>query len=151
MDDLITCDRCGSNACYKQEVNESVNNYMCYGCGFVSNSLMKDEEVFWEEQKMKLPELHKDLIFKDKDNQYWIPHTVNMEDKGMVFANGSNTSNWKWTAVKAVEVSEEDKEKYPIPGKPGEFYKKRMDMENGKSFEERDYMEALSYIGVLPK
>ena len=67
------------------------------------------------------------------------------------FANGSNTSNWKWTAVKAVEVSEEDKEKYPIPGKPGEFYKKRMDMENGKSFEERDYMEALSYIGVLPK
>ena len=106
MDILVICKRCGSNACYKQEVNESVNNHMCYGCGFVSNSLMKDEEVFWEEQKMKLPELHKDLIFKDKDNQYWIPHTVNIEDKGMVFANGSDASNWKWTAVKAVEVSE---------------------------------------------
>ena len=151
MDDLIICNRCGSNACYKQEVNESVNNFMCYGCGFVSNTLMKEGEVFWEEQKMKLPELLKDLIFEDENNQFWIPHTINIEDKGMVFANGSEISNWKWTAVKAVDVLEEQKEKYPIPGKNGEYYLKRMDMENGKSFEERDYMEALSYIGVLPK
>ena len=151
MDDLIICNRCGSNACYKQEVNESVNNFMCYGCGFVSNTLMKEGEVFWEEQKMKLPELHKDLIIEDENNQILIPHTINIEDKGMVFANGSEISNWKWTAVKAVDVLEEEKEKYPIPGKNGEYYLKRMDMENGKSFEERDYMEALSYIGVLPK
>ena len=151
MDDLIIFNICGSNDCYKQEVNESVNNFMCYGCGFVSNTLMKEGEVFWEEQKMKLPELHKDLIFEDENNQFWIPHTINIEDKGMVFANGSEISNWKWTAVKAVDVLEEEKEKYPIPGKNGEYYLKRMDMENGKSFEERDYMEALSYIGVLPK
>jgi hypothetical protein len=149
MDDLIKCDRCGSNACYKQEVNDKITNYMCYGCGFVSNSIMKDGEIFWEEQKMKLPELHKDLIFFIKGKN-WIPNTVNQQDKGMVFANGTSTSDWHWAAVKAVKVKEEEKEKYPIPGKEGEYYEWRMDMENVKKFKERDYMDALSHIGLLP-
>ena len=44
----------------------------------------------------------------------------------------------------------EEKEKYPKPGKKDEYYEHRMDMSTMKQFEERDYMEALSYIGVLP-
>ena len=151
MDNLIVCDRCGSDACYVQEVNQSIKNYMCYGCGFQTNSLMKKDEVFFEEQMETLPNLYKELMGEDYEGKIWMPSTVNLPEKGMVFANGPNASDWKWGAVKAVPVKDEDKEKYPIPGKPGEFYKKRMDMENGKSFEERDYMEALSYIGVLPK
>ena len=46
MDDLKICDRCGSDACYIQEVNENVKNYQCYGCGFITNSLMKKDEQF---------------------------------------------------------------------------------------------------------
>jgi hypothetical protein len=81
----------------------------------------------------------------------WLPNTINNIEQGMVFANGTDASNWKWAAVKAIKVSEEDKEKYPIPGKPGEFMKYRMDMKNIQLFEERDYIEALSYIGILPE
>jgi len=44
-----------------------------------------------------------------------------------------------------------EQKKHPIPGKPGEFMKYKMDMKNMKTFEERDYMDALSYIGVLPE
>tara|TARA_Y100000592_G_scaffold61987_1_gene96806 strand:+ start:3114 stop:3566 length:453 start_codon:yes stop_codon:yes gene_type:complete len=150
MDELVKCSRCGSNACYRQEVNESITNYLCYGCGFISNSLMKDGEIFWDEQLNSLPELYKDLIFKDKSNQYWIPNTINHHDKGMVFANGNSTDNWHWAAVKAIKVEESDKLKFPIPGKLNEYYDYRMDMENVKPFSERDYMDALSYIGVLP-
>ena len=47
-------------------------------------------------------------------------------------------------------ISEEEKLKYPIPNKEGEYYKHRMDMTTIKHFKERDFMEALSYIGVLP-
>ena len=32
----------------------------------------------------------------------------------MVFANGSTVSNWRWAAVKAIKVTEEEKKKYPI-------------------------------------
>ena len=79
-----------------------------------------------------------------------MPSAVNLPQQGMVFANGNNASNWMWSAVKAIPVSEEEKTKYPIPGKKGEFYEFRMDMSTIAHFPERDYMEALSYIGVLP-
>ena len=68
----------------------------------------------------------------------------------MVFLDGNKKDNWRWAGVKAVEITETEKSKYPIPGKEGEFYEHRMDMETIKHFEERDYMDALSYIGVLP-
>ena len=149
-DKLTICKRCGSDACYTTEVNDKINNYFCYGCGFQSNSLMKEGEQIMEEQMELLPELYKDLKYEDEDGQTWFPSTVNLPTQGMVFANGSTTENWKWAAVKAIEVTEEEKEKYPKPGKKDEYYEHRMDMSTMKQFEERDYMEALSYIGVLP-
>ena len=110
---------------------------------------MKRDEVFFEEQMETLPNLYKELMGEDYEGKIWMPSTVNLPEKGMVFANGPNASDWKWGAVKAVPVKDEDKEKYPIPGKKGEYYKFRMDMDTLKNFEERDYMEALEYIGVF--
>tara|TARA_B110000858_G_scaffold65302_1_gene75691 strand:- start:638 stop:1093 length:456 start_codon:yes stop_codon:yes gene_type:complete len=150
MDNLIVCDRCGSDACYVNEVNEEIKNYQCYGCGFVSNSLMKKDSPFLEEQMELLPNLYKELMGEDDDGKIWMPTTINIPDKGMIFANGPNAFNWKWGAVKSIPVAEDEKKKYPIPGSKGEFYKKRMDMETLKEFKERDFMEALSYIEVLP-
>jgi ribosomal protein L37E len=46
MDNLIICERCGSDACYVQEVNQDIKNYQCYGCGFITNSLMKKDSQF---------------------------------------------------------------------------------------------------------
>ena len=149
-DKLTICPRCGSDACYVTEVNEKIRNYFCYGCGFQSNSLMKEGELIVEEQEEILPELYKDLKFEDEGGQIWYPSTINLPTQGMVFANGSTVSNWKWAAVKAIKVTEEEKKKYPIPGKKNKYYEHRMDMSTMKQFEERDYMEALSYIGVLP-
>ena len=149
-DKLDICPRCGSDACYVTEVNQDINNYFCYGCGFQSNTLMREGEEITEEQIKILPELYKDLKHEDRNGQIWFPSTVNLPKQGMVFANGSTTKNWAWAAVKAVEVKEEEKHKYPIPKKEGQFYEYRMDMTTMKHFKERDYMDALSYIGVLP-
>lgn len=54
----------------------------------------------------------------------------------MVYADGSDSANWKWAAVKAI---------------PSEEKTYKMDMENLKHFDERDYMEALDYIGMFEK
>jgi|TARA_Y100000389_G_C17463114_1_gene523306 hypothetical protein len=149
MDNMITCPRCGSDACYVQEVNHEINNYQCYGCGFITNSLLKKDSKFFEEQIELLPNLYKELMGEDDEGKVWMPSTINLPEKGMIFANGTSSENWKWGAVKAIEVNEENKEKYPIPGKKGEFYKYRMDMETIQEFEEKDYIEALDYIGIF--
>lgn len=151
MDNLINCPRCESDACYVDEVNQDIKSYLCYGCGFQTNSLMKEDEEFYNEQLLSLPELYKDLIYTDENKLNWFPSAVNVPNQGMVFANGSSQSDWKWSAVKAVPVTEEEKTKYPIPGKEGKYYDWRMDMTTISSYSERDYMDALSYIGVLPE
>lgn len=148
-DTLTTCDRCGSDACYVQEVNDKIKNYMCYGCGFVTNSLMKKGEQFFEEQFELLPELYKELMGEDEETGLiWMPNTVNLYNKGMVFADGTRANNWMWAAVKAVPMPEDEREKFKAKGKD---YKWKMDMDTIKHFPEGDFMEALEYIGVFNK
>ena len=148
-DNLTTCDRCGSDACYVQEVNHEIKNYMCYGCGFITNSLMKKGEEFFETQMETLPELYKELMGEDENTGLiWMPNTINLPNKGMVFADGKNGSNWAWAAVKAIPMPKEEQEKFKAKGKN---YKFKMDMENIKHYPEGDFMEALEYIGVFEK
>ena len=147
MDNLTVCGRCGSDACYVQEVNNEIKNYMCYGCGFVTNSLMKKGEPFFEEQFNILPNLYKELLGEDEDGLIWMPNTINIPDKGMIFADGTRAENWSWAAVKAIPMPEEEKTQFKEKGKDYEW---KMDMETMKHFPEREFMDALSYINLLP-
>ena len=145
FDDLIECTRCGSDAAYKQEVNEKINIEFCYGCGFQHNTLMTSGSQFMEEQLSVLPDLYKTLMGEEKENgKIWMPSYINVDGKGMVFVDGTGRDNWAWAGVKATEVKEDEAEKFK-----GAKYKP--DMSTIKHFKERDYIEALSYIGVLPE
>jgi hypothetical protein len=120
---------------------------------------MKQGEKFFEEQIEILPELYKALLGEDDEGMVWMPQTVNLPQQGMVFAavardygvenETPSQDNYEWAAVKAVEIKEEEKEKYPIPNKKGEFYEWRMDMTTEKRFPHNDFMEALDYIEVF--
>ena len=120
-DDLIKCNRCEGDACYTQKIGKIIL-YSCYGCGFQTS-------------------------------------TVNLPQNGMVFATAAkefgdkgaevNQDNYEWAGVKAVKITEEEKSKFPIPGKKGEFYEWRMDMTTEKRFAHNDFVEALDYIDIF--
>jgi hypothetical protein len=148
MDNLTTCNRCGSDACYVQEVNENVKLHFCYGCGFQANTAMTRDSEFLQQQMEVLPELYKELMGEDENGTIWMPSVVNLPDKGMVFADGVNGQNWQWAAVKATLMSDEEKTKFKEKGKEYDY---KMDMSTLKHFSEREFMDALSYIGVLPE
>ena len=144
FDELKICTRCGSNACYSQEVTKDIILEMCYGCGFISNSLLKPGSEFLEEQMEVLPELYKELLDEEEETgKIWMPSTINVEDKGMVFADGSGRNQWKWAGVKSIPISPDEEDKFK-----GKKYKP--DMSTIKHFQESDFMDALSYIEVLP-
>ena len=150
-EEIINCPKSGGDLCYKVQVAPEIYNYMSLSCGFWTNSFMTEDHEFYMQQMETLPELYKDLAWKDpQTGLIWLPNTINNTEQGMIFANGSDISNWKWAAVKAVKIPKKDQKNHPIPGKPGEFMKFKMDMKNMYLFEERDYIEALSYIGILP-
>lgn len=142
-DNLIDCSRCGSNACYSQEVNQDITISLCYGCGFQSNSIMTVDSDMFNEQLETLPELYKILMDEEEDGKVWMPSFHNVEGKGMVFANGSGREDWAWAAVQHTKVPHQEVEKYK-----GAAYK--ADMSTLKLFAERDFMDALSYAKLLP-
>jgi len=150
-EEIINCPKSGGDLCYKVQVAPEIYNYMSLSCGFWTNSFMTEDHEFYMQQMETLPELYKDLAWKDPETGLvWLPNTINNPEEGMIFANGSDISNWKWAAVKAIKIPKKEQKNHPIPGKPGEFMKFKMDMKNMQLFEERDYIEALSYIGILP-
>jgi hypothetical protein len=150
MDKIIMCPKSGGDLCYETQVTPEITNWMSLSCGYWTNSLMKEGSEFYNEQMETLPELYKDLAWKDESTELvWLPQTINEPKKGMVFANGTNANEWKWSAVKAVPVTEEEKYKFPIPKQPGKFYEYRMDMTTIQHFDEREFIDALEYIGLI--
>jgi len=125
---LIDCSRCGSNAC-SEISNDKVTIWICMGCGFTSNNTITETNK--EQMEVTLPELYKALRFKDESGKYWYPNSVMLEDKSMVFAEGTSVENWKWSAVQAKDS--------------------KADMTTKQEFPERDFMEALDYIGYFNK
>lgn len=141
IDQITICPRCTSDACFVQEVS-SKKYWNCFGCGFYTESdYIKGNKVL---EELILPELYKDLEYKDEDGYYWYPKTVNIPNKGMVFVDGRSIMDWKWAAVIAIPLAKKEKPKFK-----GQTHK--MDMKTIKHFDEKDFMEALDYIGFFEK
>lgn len=142
MEQLVTCKRCGSNACLEQQISEEVTTHLCMGCGFTTSTLMKEGSEVIRTALQTSPELYKDLMYRDQDGNIWMPSTITLPNKGMVFVDGTDNSDWKWAAVKAIPLEEGDK-------KLSDNQTHKMDMKNLKHYAEKDFMDALEYIGFF--
>ena len=125
---LGICPRCGGNACHEAS-NDKLTVWSCFGCGFTSNSTLTEDNLKTTESVM--PQLYIDLKFKDDKDYYWYPSTVILDDKSMVFADGKSIEEWQWAGVQSKD--------------------EKADMSTVKYFEEKDFMEALDYIGFFQK
>lgn len=141
-DKLITCPRCGGNACYEQKINDEVTTWLCWGCGFTSSTLMLKKSSTVKTALETSPELYKDLMYEDKKGNIWLPATITLPNQGMVFVDGTNKKDWKWAAAKAVPLQPQDK-------KIDENQTHKMDMKNVKYFGQKDFMEAAEYINMF--
>ena len=146
--DLIQCPCCGSDACSKT-VNDNTEVYLCWTCGMTTTSDLVDGSDFEKENFESTAELIKDLK-QVHDNLAWYPKVINLQENGMVFPEwNKRVKDWYWAAVKAMPVSEEEKEKYPDPDNPGEYYKFKMDIKNIKRYDKMCFMDAAEQIGMF--
>lgn len=143
QDQLIECKRCGGNACYEQHIDENTTTWLCMGCGFTTSTLMTEGGKLVKDLTETAPSLYKDLLHTDSDKRVWAPSTITLPGKGMVFLDGTDKQNWQWTAVKAVEITEEERKEKQYPADQTH----RMDMKNAKHFGQREFMDALEVIG----
>ena len=150
-DKLVTCPCCGSNACYESEFTTQdgkITTWLCMTCGMTTNTSMTEDSEVLKESFEVTAEIIKDNK-QIHDGLVWLLTVITMPDKGMIFPEPQKEEDWKWTVVKSIPISELDQEKYPVPGKPGEFYKTRMDMEGVKRFEQLEFMDAAEELGMF--
>ena len=134
---IVACFCCLEGACIETKT-EYVTLWSCQTCGYQTNSRMKINTDNVLKHHSTLPNLMHDLK-KEANDLVWYPSVVNMEKKGMVFPDGKNIEEWKWTAVLAEKVPEEEKNNF----KGAEY---RMNMTTAKQFEPLCFMDALEYI-----
>ena len=136
----------GSNACYEQtfeQEGQEIKTWMCFGSGFSSSTLMTEGSELVRTTLETSPELYKDLMHVDTQGRVWFPATITLPAKGMVFLDGTSKEDWQWSAVKAVELTEEEIKSGKFP--EGQTIK--MDMANAQKFGQKDFMDALEVIG----
>jgi len=138
----------GSNACYEQTFEQDgkeVKTWMCFGSGFSTSTFMNKDSDLVKNTIETSPELYKDLMHIDKNDRAWFPATITLPEKGMVFADGTSKDDWKWAAVKAVPITEEDRKVKQFPADQ----KYKMDMDNKSLHNQNDFMDALEQIGFF--
>lgn len=136
----------GSNACYEQtfeQDGQEIKTWLCFGSGFTTSTLMVEGSKQVEDLIQTSPELYKDLMHIDDQKRVWFPATITLPAKGMVFADGTSTSNWSWSAVQAIPLTEEEISSGKFPA--GQTVK--MNMKEAKKFDKGQFMDALEVIG----
>ena len=142
-DQLTICPKCGCDACYVTPINETKSNYFCWGCGYQTNDLMKEGDFDFVAYEETLPELYKDIKYTDEEGRVWYPIVLNIETAGTVFINGATTENAQWSAIKVIELTEEEKAEPKYKGKTH-----KSDAKSLKYFGE-DFIEACDYVGIF--
>lgn len=142
-DNLVECKRCNGNACYEQHIDDNTTTWLCMGCGFTTSTMMDKDGPTTASTLESSPELYRDLMFVDESSRAWFPATITLPTKGMVFVDGTSKQDWKWSAVKAVTLTQEEINSGKFP--EGQEFK--MNVRDSQKFEQKDFMDALEVIG----
>ena len=92
MERVIDCP-CGKDkdSCF-EEVQENFSSFMCFACGFMSDTRFEKDSLQTIENEKSTPKLVADLKFHDTERDIiWYPSIINM-GLGMIFPEGSPKS-----------------------------------------------------------
>jgi len=142
MEKVIDCPVCyDADKCF-EEMQKDYSSYLCFNCGFMSDSRYVTDSLDLIENLKKSPKLVQDLKIIDKDrNIVWFPAVINMGELGMIFPEGKGINEYTWKFAKLVDIPEEERAKY-------DNYDKRLDVENAKSYGLHGFLEACKDMGI---
>ena len=142
MERVIDCPVCyDTDRCF-EDIQEEHSSYLCFNCGFMSDSRYEVSSLQLTENLKKSPKLVQKLQIKDKDrNIVWFPAVINMGTKGIIFPEGKSKTNYVWKYAEVVEIPEEERHKY-------NNYDQRLDVENAQVYEQYEFLEACKAMGI---
>ena len=141
MERVITCPVCWDNNQCFEEVQETFSSYLCFHCGFMSDSRYEVNDLQLLDKLKKSPKLVQELKFEDKErNIMWFPSVINMGELGMIFPEGT-PEDYVWKYAKVIDIPEEERHKY-------DNYDKRLDVDGAFTFSQNEFMKACDEMGI---
>ena len=153
MERVIDCPCCfDTDKCF-EDVQEEFNSYLCFNCGFMSDSRYEVGSLKLTDSLKTSPQLVQDLQFEDTNrNTVWFPAVINMGEMGIIFPDvvqekrkeasfDGRLQNYVWKYAKVVEIPEDERKKY-------DNYDRRLDVENAEIFDKYEFMKACEQMGV---
>ena len=141
MERVITCPVCwDTDQCF-EEVQETFSSYLCFHCGFMSDSRYEVDSLQLLDNLKKSPKLVQELKVEDKErNIMWLPSVINMGELGMIFPEGT-PEDYVWKYAKVIDIPEEERHKY-------DNYDRRLDVEGAFTFSQNEFMKACDEMGI---
>ena len=141
MERVIQCPVCLDEDLCFEEYNNDSSSYLCFNCGFMSDSRFTMNSDEFNNYIRSSPKLVQQLQFEDsKRNIMWFPSVVNMGTKGIIFPEG-NLKMWVWKYAQVVDIPENMREQY-------DGHDKRLDVENAKSYDQYSFLEVCKDMGI---
>ena len=141
MERVITCPVCWDNNQCFEEVQETFSSYLCFHCGFMSDSRYEVDSLQLLDNLKKSPKLVQKLKVEDKErNIMWFPSVINMGELGMIFPEGT-PEDYVWKYAKVIDIPEEERHKY-------DNYDKRLDVDGAFTFSQNEFMKACDEMGI---
>ena len=141
MERVIDCPVCFDvDRCF-EEIQEDYSSFLCFNCGFMSDSRYEVGSLQLIDNLKKSPKLVQDLKIKDKERDIiWFPSVINMGTRGIIFPEGT-PEIWSWRYATVIEIPEEERHKY-------DNYDRRLDVENAKVYGQYEFLEACQDMGI---
>ena len=143
MEKVIDCPVCyNADKCF-EDVQETFSSYLCFNCGYMSDSRYKVGSLKLTDNLKQSPQLIKDNKYEDMNRGIvWFPAIINMGELGMIFPEGEkDEKRYVWKYAKVVEIPEKEQHKY-------DNYDRRLDVENAKTFKQNEFLEACKEMGI---
>ena len=140
----ITCPNCFSDKHCFEETAMDFKSYMCFNCGFTSNSAYSNDSDALKKMQETSSELMKEISMYDYDRKiHWFPTILNMGKFGMLFPEGTK-SNWNWKLAEVRKLSPEE-QKNPMY----EGHEHTLDIENATTFGQHEFLDACKKMGIV--
>ena len=153
MERVIVCPVCKDTDTCFEEMQENFSSYMCFNCGFMSDTRYRAGSVELLDNLNQSPQLVQDLQYNDETKGIvWFPCVINMGELGIIYPDedpqdkaafkATDKKNYVWKYAKVVEIPEEERVNY-------NNYDKRLDVENAKVYSKYEFFKACQDMGII--
>ena len=133
------------NMCVLSEADEmsGVTSHMCMESGYVTTEQLIEGTEAVTEYERTITQLMRNVKFIDPETKLvWYPAFLRSA-VAMLYCTGTSVTDMTWEVSRIIELPESQRDKFPIPGREGEYYNTMIDTANATVYDKALFENAL--------